>query len=1072
MLIIDPFNRFSSLPTKYTAQLLEKITADNLVEKFHEAINIINTLCGISFDSHTVFHDGTVFFQKIEKTTFTVLFDYIKTHDVHQGLDNHKCSFHTESLYDHLLNACVVTVATALVETKGDIFISSVAGFTALVHDFGKIATASPCGNGHVAYPYHGEFGAIIIQRAFNNDFDTTMRRFFPECLPKRVWNDICASISTHMCSYHVTNNETVWNKCRINSVARQPIFVRNILMFLAYGDTFGALPEEFTEHEEFLSFRQKWWQMIQVPSSLKRDKICILVRGRSNGGKSVISSLIHDQLFAKNISSNIISRDNVMAHVVSQYPESGINFNGTRLIDSQYILAYNFYTKNKLGKNVNDKMREFIKHSINTNVVTIIDTQMTMFDGADYIFPSNISRCNVLAVDVTRNAQVFDDSKNGKNLSDQLKMSGDSDALHPFCVDGVNLYNMQSMYCSSEENTQMVEYVFSIVSTDQFSNLDTLGLDYFLEFLHNMITSISDIPDGMRKNPETMHIDEYMNYLMYLYDNNVKKVKDQIAKQHYTIKCPSAWFDTEFFDRVVCIKYLDGINRNWNVWGREARGCTLFLCDDGKWRIIKMLLQRGAEVLTGQQKARGFTSTENVDLKVDGKALHLSSDQRALMEDLLNDRIVNLMATSKKDGSMLVICQWTGEMASVMRQLYFGLNNTFVNTCIEMYDEIVGHSQHCCMLMTQGTMFMSSEMERFMVTAMFPDNELSSDMSPSDIIRTYGRSIFKSFTQMFSELSGDYKTLIFEAICANRMSYTGEVHTELAVSYPTSGITFLSATEIYANVIGDGSYHYIPHFNISDLIHKCGFMEPAFWNFVKSSDIDDFLQNIDAVAHRNMDVDTFFINTPPLNKYPYEKIVDFEGLVVYDTLRDLSYAKIKTDTYYKCHCFHEYNIQFLCDVAPSVGHIFPLARVVHTIYTSLNDKCAIVNTQLVELLEKNVVLRDALQPKARIALDRLASDKKKMYCILMQNNRKLFGQLAIPIFLSVFTTLNYLKKIRCDNPSDERVKDFDMESFCIGYVTRINLWNWTPDTVLDIDDDSRSFLVNWLLIADKYVTV
>jgi hypothetical protein len=1062
--------RLSALPTEYIKLLLKQLIAFDLCEKFAQVIDYINRMCDVEFDSQTVFRDGTVFFQKTEKTTFSQILSHISSHDVHQAFDGgkHTCSYHTESLFDHLLNACVVTVAVTLVETKGDVSMASVAGFTALVHDVGKIATATPCGSKHIAYPYHGEFGSAIVQRAFTKEFAQILRELYSDRSPKRVWSEICAAISMHMCSYHVTSADTEWNKRRICSVARMPLFSREILAFLAYGDTFGALPEKFTEHQDFLSFRQQWWQMVQEPMALKRDKVCILMRGRSNSGKSRVSELVMAQLQTQGISCGYIARDLVMAYVVSQYPESGYTFDGSRPTAAEYAKIYAFYDKNKLGKAVNDKMREWTKESINKHTVTIIDTQATMFMGAENIFPSNMSRCNVLALDVTRNAPVADDAKNGMSLADQLKMSGECDALNPFSLKGVDVYSMQSAFCSSEEGAQPAQYVFSITSTPDFSGEETLGLDYFMDFLRDMLLATSEIPPEMLKDPDTMHIDEYMNYLMYLFDGNVKMVKEHIAKQRYTIKCPHDWLETEYAERIVIIKYLDGINQNYNVWGREARGCALVLSDDGKWHVIRLMTPRGVEVVTGQQKARGFTSTENIDLKVDGKALHLDDALRGLMEDLLNDREVDLMGTSKKDGSMLVAGLWTGEMAKIMRQLYLSLNKPFVTACIEMYDDVVGHSDHCFMLMTQGTMFMSPEMESYMVTAMFPDVKIPCDMSSGKVIRDFGRPLFENFAKMCRGLGGDHKTLVFEAVCANRTTYTGDVHTELAVSYPESSITLLSATEISATVIGDGAYQFLPHFKISDLAHECEFKEPAFWNFKSSAEIDAFLRDIDDVAFGRMTVQTFFARHPPLNKFSYDLVVDFEGLVVYDLLRSLSYAKIKTDTYYKCHKFHECNIQFLCDVAPAVGHIFPLARIVHYVYTSLGDKCKKVNAKLVDLLETSVELREALQEKARAALARMI-DKKKVYCMLMQNSRVLFGKLASPIFFEEFTALQYIESARAADPTDDKVKDFDLGAFTMGYATRTSLWTWVAGTEPQIDDESRAFLLTWLLTADKY---
>jgi hypothetical protein len=120
------------------------------------------------------------------------------------------------------------------------------------------------------------------------------------------------------------------------------------------------------------------------------------------------------------------------------------LSLKNSRPTADEYVECYAYYKKNGLSKIVNKNMLNTIRDSCNSNTVTIIDTQMTLFKHSSSIFPSNISDYIIISIDVNRNHITIDDKKNGIGLNDQLTLSGSSTFLKPL------FYNVQQLlvYC------------------------------------------------------------------------------------------------------------------------------------------------------------------------------------------------------------------------------------------------------------------------------------------------------------------------------------------------------------------------------------------------------------------------------------------------------------------------------------------------------------------------------------------------------------------------------------------------------------------------------------------------
>jgi hypothetical protein len=112
----------------------------------------------------------------------------------------------------------------------------------------------------------------------------------------------------------------------------------------------------------------------------------------------------------------------------------------------------------------------------------------------------------------------------------------------------------------------------------------------------------------------------------------------------------------------LALIKYSDALygERFWkNKWARQARGTVIFVHPTTKVvSVLSYKLQRGAEVVTGQQKKAGIEETENI---IGGVTSIFDDEQQATIDALLEEKAIETFATSKGDGSLSVWTVYTG---------------------------------------------------------------------------------------------------------------------------------------------------------------------------------------------------------------------------------------------------------------------------------------------------------------------------------------------------------------------------------------------------------------------------
>ena len=945
--------------------------------------------------------------EKEAKLSFGEYLEEIKSKHVHQDVINGEgktcsCSYHEEELFYHLLLAGLQSGLHAK-SIRTNAFLAVI---TAMLHDIGKVSTVSPTDSGFIAFPFHGEMGALILSGIYSADFAPDFT--------KEDWETMIRTISIHMCSYHLTSFDSYWNKQRANSTRCESDSVKVLLYSLSYGDIMAAFSNQ-NDIKSWQDSRDKWWAEVIQPYKTpeKKSKVIVLVRGFSNSGKSTIAEIISKDLAARGVTSAIISRDMIMA-------QHG-GYTGTdRPTGEVYRRLYAKSSEEHAGKAVNNEMRKQIRAAVKANDVVIIDTVASMFPGFEAgILPTCIRNCSIIAIDVNANVLTNQDAlrKNGLDPQEQMALSGIRTRFAPFDPRKTDLHNMASKYTFANGPAFMSnpDFVYQVGWNDSFNGENSIGLKPAIAAIFGLACRLRH--RKMINGTESMNITDYTNLIYQQSGRSYMAMVNHFKMQGYQAGTPSQLIGTKYAQKFINIKYLE-YNNNWCCWGREARGTTLYLdSDSGSWVLCKFLMLRGAEMLTTLHTTNKITSNENV---TDGNISHLSQEQQALFRELADpDGMPDLIASFKKDGSLFSVVLYKGSMAKIMRDVINTVNatsgDTFNKTVMESYDAAVGHKKSVLVFQTQGTLMMTKEMYDYTTTALFDRLPgFNPKLSPEKKIVAYGRQFFVRINRLFDSLpsKGHIKQILFETICANRTeSYSGNVHTELAVSYETSSFTVISATVIHSGEKSSNgtTYHTVhPHFQISAQINDAGFTEPAFWRVSASKQMSEMLASLDEVTRAKMTVANFFAQYPPENAFNnYESIVDPEGFVIYDLARGLSYGKIKSVLYYISHKFRQENVQKLLDlITANPKCSFPLAVLIRDTIAPMDNILQGINRALIGVVN-DLLVQQVLPSNHRILTAYTKSEPKNSRILLSDSTFKAeFLKRAVSIFAEAFPKL------------------------------------------------------------------
>jgi len=493
---------------------------------------------------------------------------------------------------------------------------------------------------------------------------------------------------------------------------------------------------------------------------------------------------------------------------------------------------------------------------------------------------------------------------------------------------------------------------------------------------------------------------------------------------------------------KFVLIKYLDH-NKIWTVWGRQCRGTILMQQADGTWIYAKYMMQRGAELL-------GKFHTTNTSDMENGKSNFLSQSQQNLSNLMLSGEqfSTDTYLSMKCDGSLCVVT-WYINCCDEVLEVLMSRDDAFSQAYIDFYNQ----TGKLIVISSQGTMCLPEQVQDYTVHAMLATLgiiedeivEIAKVLSPTETLKKYGLKFFTLISDMFERFFGNNSkydvsscSFNFETIVKNRVTAWGYEHTELAISYPHSAMKFLSAT-----VCAKTQVHYYPHFQLpnfnlddeqSESINQ-DFSEPPYWHIAETSQIGNMVDHLEGImSGKYTDVSFFETFTPNNNVLP--TFPDYEGFILYTkTINscEFEYNKVKTPTYYIAHKLRIDSIPLLCEIAPRVGHIFPLPQKVSSLIRTIGQylfECLEVIDSEMKAGEKSQFF-EFLQEKAKMSFLKQNSDVQKK--MLMNCSGDKFSVFAFGVFSQMFPSLEFTPE--CNS----LIKEFCV-SYCGGDIDTVSL--------------------------------
>ena len=947
-------------------------------------------------------------------------FDYFEKHNIHRIEKNgilYKCEYHSEDLFTHLHLACLTSLAFMIKNNISDNELIKCATI-AYLHDIGKAGSLS-CIDGKkwTSYTFHGELGSGLLLQMWTEQFG--------EPYTKEIWEEICRTIAIHMCGYHQHDHEDKDTQYKWSILTSETLNVKRNLYYLSFGDHFGGIPEDTVEKVSdtiYINSREQFINMINNSLPPKAfyemnnlNGLVIFVRGRSASGKSTCGKMIQNMMSERNIKCRIVERDRIICSISAKSLGEIIY---DRPIGDNYRKYYDNYKKNKdkLSKEVADKMKTEINDGIINGEIVIVDTVMTYFNAINFSVPDTIRKCFIVSIDVIRNTIITekDSYRLGCNLSSQLDLFGERDMFSWLKEDKGNYRNLSSYSTARSFMRNICITRPRLCFVTAWNENGTFGINEMMRqlkylstpFINNEITRQND--------------DDIISYCNNLYrQSSWETMVNTIKMQAYMASCPPQLKNTSYENRIIKIKYLDH-NKQWKPkWTRQSRGIVMFLNDDNKIVPLRFLLQKGAEMLTGLHIKAGINETESYDVNdnLPEKLQTFDNIQQDTMKKLLSNSPIDAYMSSKCDGSLLGITFYFGEYGQKIKSIVKNNCDEFANICMCMFEKMdcVG------VISSQGTLFLGSDMQGYMITSLLVGSGIMSDDDIKKMAKT------KSYNQVFQEngfLTLSYSkqimnkiklnrsklisiTLSFEAICKYRTSAWNDIHPELAVSYNRSSCKFLGMSACYEDNI-----LYLPHFALSCLteyVNTC-FKEPLWWKVNHTEQINDMINDLEECIKNKMTTIDYLTKHRP-NNYCHDgenESLDYEGFVFFvpNKIKDMieyDYGKIKSRIYYITHKYSPKNGNELMSLPETADEIFPLVGKIRSFYNSLDIKILKSIESFMNELRKDKnenKLYDGLPNKAKLSFDKQNETIKKRMLI---NASESFGDIIYNIFAKNF---------------------------------------------------------------------
>ena len=488
---------------------------------------------------------------------------------------------------------------------------------------------------------------------------------------------------------------------------------------------------------------------------------------------------------------------------------------------------------------------------------------------------------------------------------------------------------------------TMFLGCYISLLNRTGHANLNGIG----------KVDHLSTVPKSQPWNTNHMSLTEFINHLWIVYNGSQADITKGMSFCGQTVK-----FTKQDDALVLTSSYREG-QQEWNTrWGVQNRKTFhVLLKDKTVWKMLKAGMDAGSEM-----KPATFEGGDDYKKK-------LSPLLEQIRQSLFEGKVLphGTVITSKGDGSLIQVTLVNEHVEETVK-MTMAADNTFVKMFAKVSYKASG-GQSFMILSSNGTLNIADHMWDYLLSALSPllgvsEEQLQTLMKTpatpeflseygftekelnTPVLRAWSHMVvdfYKKLAPFTSNLEAQRVTLRsrnytiqIEAICKDRTTCTGVVHTELAISYPVSGLWFLGIK------CGED---YIPSSEIEAILDESSLKHPLFWRENNSVKILNMLSAIQSLSTDPGYTSADFIEEFPPNNKIVPKVedifIDHEGFILLvKSVMKWVYCKLKTWLYYIFHKLAERNVKQLIELSCSLElpH-FPRAKTIREHYKTLS---------------------------------------------------------------------------------------------------------------------------------------
>ena len=827
--------------------------------------------------------------------------------------------------------------------------------FTALIHDIGKLYCWQKTkykNEDVISYPYHGEYGAIILSEIYNEELGKIFN--------KDEWNNIIRTITLHMCGICDVNNND-FSKYKLELLSVEKLNIKNNLFYLGYGDTLGKI-NKYENNKEFIELRSQVHESILNEFNMKNfmdkhkfDNITMFIKSDIKTSDKISDLIIKsfDNKFKYFQCENIIYQ-----YVANKLQE---NYNDINI--DKYKKEYNAY-KFELDNNIKNEILNCFKN----NIIPIINSQMLFSRECEKILPEETLKSFVISIDIL-NFNKNELLKEQNKLDFKLMTSLSSNNYKKLAIGKPNLIHIL--------NTK-----------------NNFGFDILIDNLQKILKSKSEntINEKYEKilkidDTDNMNIIDFINHAYKIH--GFDKMKDMFYKLGYRIySLYHKYGKTDYMNDIIKIEYLDN-NDIYNMkWARQTRG-TWFYKNGDKYDILKYALQRGKELSFEEKKYK------NLDV------IQIDTNKKLVSKENFEGYL-----SSKSDGSLITITLYSDKMIDVVKNILHKLQDPFANRLLKYAQDknldfipVIGSKGTLNIVKDVQLYFMTS----FLTTYKIIENDKLKKIKHDEIIDLCLDKLFNMLLVVYKNFNKyDILTLSFEAICGNKMSISERENNELAISYNNSVFNFLGISICR-------ELKFYPHFVFEDLLLETELKQPLWWKIDNSNKIKEMLNDLSLCARNKITIKEYLIKHKPSNKkYNNDIELDYEGFILYRN-EEYNYDsnKIKTDDYYKAHNYKVGNTKYLLELYKESGDKYKLAKNINDFFETIEDKLInileFVNSVVKnQINDKSSSLYLGLNDKLKEKIDKLSNKNKIRIIVSNSVNMNIIINDAIKKYIEI----------------------------------------------------------------------